>query len=135
MIFESDLTVSANTQQASPAELEMDLTHGIIHRLEVWFPPGCRGQVKVVISRNGHQLWPTNADGQLKADAFTISFPVWYELEDRPYKVWVRAWSPGTSYDHNITIRLGVQRREILMPPRAEVGILRRLERLIFGRT
>ena len=134
MIYEYDLVVPLNTLEASPASVEMKLCHGIVHKLEVTFPPGCHNAVKVVVRRALHQVWPTNPDGQLKANGYTISYPVWYELEEAPYILTAWAWSPGTTYSHTITIRLGIQRREILQPGQEERGIIKRLGALILGR-
>ena len=134
MIYEYDLVVAADTKEASPASVEMELSHGIVHKLEVSFPGGCKNTVKVVINRALHQVWPTNPDGQIKANGFTVSFPVWYELEEAPYLLTAWAWAPGTTYSHTVTIRLGIQRREHLQLPREEMGIIRRLGALILGR-
>lgn len=134
MIYEYDLVVPANTLAATPVSVDMKLSHGIVHKLEVSFPPGCNNAVKVVINRALHQVWPTNPDGQVKANGYTVSFPVWYELEEAPYVLTAWAWSPGTTYSHTVTIRMGIQRREVLHPPREEVGIIRKLGELILGR-
>lgn len=109
--------------------------HGILHKIEVDFPPGCRKMVKVIIRCPGlFQVSPLNPDGQHKADAYTISYPAWYPLEEEPYMLVAEAWSPGTTYPHNITIRLGIEKREALEPGREAIGILTRLRDLIFGR-
>ena len=134
MIYEYDLVLPADTKEATPEPLVMQLTHGIIHRVEISFPSGCNGQVKVVIRRALHQVFPTNPDGQLKANGFTISGPVWYELEEAPYQLEAYGWSPDTSYDHTITIRLYIERREVLEPGAETVGIIGRLGALILGR-
>lgn len=133
MLYEYDLVVPAHTPATAPVNTEMVLTQGIIHRLEVTFPAGCGNEVHVVIRRAVHQVWPTNPGGTMKGNFWTISVPVWYEMEEAPYRLHAYGWSPGANFPHTITIRLGLERRELLMPPREELAILRRLGGLIFG--
>lgn len=133
MIYEFDIVVPANTSASNPVVQEMRLSRGIIHKLEVQFPYGCRFMVKIAIRRGLHQVWPTNPDGSIKAEGFTVSFPVFYPLEKAPYKLQALAWAPGTTYSHTVTVRLGIEPREVLMPERPELGFLKRLEQLIFG--
>ena len=133
MLYAYELVVPANTPESAPVSQVMKLTVGVVHKLEVFFPAGNLHLVKVVIMDGLHQVWPTNPDGQLKADNYTISYPVWYELTGEPYELTAYGWSPGTTYNHTITIRLGLDRREILLPGEASAGILQRLGKLIFG--
>lgn len=133
MIFDYTLTIPANTPESAPEPLELPLTHGIIHKIAVIFQAGCRHQVSLVIKRGLHQVWPTNPDGALKGDFFPIEGPVWYELEDEPYVLEAYGWSPGTTYDHVVTIRLWIARREILIPPSESEGIISKLGKYFFG--
>ncbi len=134
MIYEYDLAIPANTLATAPARQECVLTAGIVHRLEVTWPDGCNGLVRVYVCRGLHQVWPSNASGRLTGNGRTLSIPVWYELEDAPYVLTVYGDSPGATYAHTITVAFGVQRREVLIPPSPEAGILSRLSDLIFGR-
>ena len=134
MLFEYDLVIPADTPASSPVKLEMPLARGIIHKAEAQFLFGCRGLVFVTIRRALHQVIPNNPDGSLKAEGYVISFPLYYPLEEAPYKLEAYGWSPGTSFSHTITLRFGIEPREVLEPPRPELGFLKRLESLIFGR-
>ena len=134
MIYEYDLTVPANTPANAPAILDMPLAQGVIHKIAVVFPAGCRHQVKVIIRRALHQVWPTNPDGQLKGDFFPIEGPVWYELDEAPFKLEAYGWSPDTTFNHTVTIRLWLQRKEILLPGQQAFGFMERIGNLLFGR-
>ncbi len=134
MVFEYDLVIPADTKAADPVKLEMPLASGIIHKVECQFLFGCRGLVFVAIKRALHQVFPANPDGAFKAEGYVISFPCYYSLEESPYQLEAYGWSPGTTYQHIVTIRLGIEDRAVLEPPRPEVGFLSKLEQLIFGR-
>ncbi len=133
MIFSKDLTVPANTPATAPVSAVMQLSQGIVHRVEVGFPAGCHAAVLVTINRAIHQVWPDNPDGALKGDNWTISVDTWYELDQPPYELTVLCWSPGTTYEHTVTVRLVVDRREDLQPPNSEAGILTRIARTLWG--
>lgn len=134
MIFEHDLTVPANTAESSRASTTLTLEKGIVHQLDVLFPFGCNGEVLVVIKRGQHQVWPSNGQGQLKGDGFPITGKVWLELEEEPFELTAEGWSPDTTYPHVVTIRLWMQRREILEPGGDVPGIIRRVGAVLLGR-
>ena len=108
MRYSFDFTVPANTLKAAPATLALDLSPGVVTQLEVAFPPGPNNEVKLVIYRSEHQVWPTNPDGVLAWDDYTMVSPEAYRLDEAPFGFQARAWSPGTTYAHTITIRLTV---------------------------
>lgn len=134
MIYEYDLAIPANTPAATPVRQDCVLTAGIVHRLEVTWPDGCNGLVRVSIARGIHQVWPANPTGRLTGNGRTLSIPVWYELESGPYVLTIYGDSEGATYAHTVTVAFGVQRREVLIPPNPEAGLLRRMGELIFGR-
>lgn len=135
MIYEYTLTVPAGTEQNDPAELRMKLTDGIVHKVEVIGDGGEHNLVRLVINDGLHQAFPTNPDGQFHPGFFSISYPEYYPLEVAPYELVASAWSPDTSYAHQVVIRLGIERRDVLEPAREAIGILGKLKDLIFGRS
>ena len=132
MLFEYDLTIPANTPASAKVRLDMVLARGIIHDVGVDFRAGARHEVNVVINRATHQVFPANPDGYFKGDFWPIRYSTWEPLEESPYQLEAYGWSPGTSFNHVVTIRLNIDLREVLEPPRPELGFLRRLEQLIF---
>lgn len=108
MFYDFALTVTADTKEATPVTEELDLCYGIIHRVEVGFPAGCHGMVKIKIFRNEHQAFPTNPDGYLAADKYTIGIDESFDLTVEPFKLKVVGYSPDTIFDHAITIRIGI---------------------------
>ena len=133
MLFEYELTIPANTPANSPVRLDMRLARGIIHDVGVDFRAGARHEVFVMIRRAVHQVFPANPDGYFKGDFFPIRYSTWEPLEEAPYKLEAYGWSPGTTYAHVVTIRLNIDPREVLIPPDASAGIIRRIGQLIFG--
>ena len=134
MLFEYGLTVTADTKEASPVELDALLCAGTVTRVDVQFPAGCVSMVNVSIWRHDHQVWPINLDGAIASEDFVVSFPASYDLEDEPFAFTVKGWSPDTTYDHLITVRFALLSLEEAQGARGLPGLLRRLAALILGR-
>lgn len=108
MFYDFAIKVKKGTREDDPEEVELNLTHGIIHRVEVEFYPGPRRYVFVRILHHRHQLWPTNIDSAFCSDAYTIAFDEYEELKEAPYNLTVIAYSPAADYDHVVVVRIGI---------------------------
>lgn len=117
MFYRYSLLVPANTPKTTPVHTTMYLTRGIIHQVEIAFPPGCAGLVHVAIFRFEHQAWPTNPDEQFAWD--NISLVIRNEafgLIDHPYNLSLRAWSEDDTFPHTIVCRIGVKLPDLNRP-------------------
>lgn len=114
MFYDYAVTVPAGTSPRNPVAQELKLTAGLIIRLDIEFPAGCRGYVSAVIRRGSHQLYPTNPSGVLNAEDFTVQAWDFYPLLTEPYSVKCYAWSPDANYDHVLTVRIDLVRIEDL---------------------
>lgn len=108
MIYETAITIPANTSRTNPQRTDIKLTAGILSRLNVQFPPGCVGLAHISIWWQSHQLYPTNPDADISADDYTVDFEVYFPLDTAPYVLSVRGYNEDDTYDHTITVRFGV---------------------------
>lgn len=108
MYYNFAITVPAGTAQASPKTETLELTKGIIHRVEVEFHAGCKGYVSCRLKHHLHQLYPTNPQGVFSTDNYAIPIDDYFELKAEPYSLKFEGWSPNATYDHEIIIRVGV---------------------------
>jgi len=114
MFYDFAVVVPAGTTEREPAEVTLKLTAGLIIRIDVEFPAGCRGYVSAVVKVGGHQLYPTNPAGAMNAEDFTVQAWDFYPLMEAPYTLKVKAWSPVTDYPHTLTVRVDLVRLEDL---------------------
>ena len=135
MLFQYDLTVPADTAKASPATLSAPLSAGTVVGVSVQFPAGCSGLVDVSIWRSDHQLWPVNLDEGISGEDAIIPWPESYDLDDEPFAVTLKGWSPGTTYQHVITFRFALLPLEEARAARGLPALLRGLGRVLLGRT
>lgn len=112
MFYDFAITVPAGRAESTPVEQVMKLTKGVIHRVEVQFPIGCAALAHCRIYHEEHQLFPTNPPGSFATDGYTIPIDDNFELNTEPYSLKARCWNDDDTYQHIITIRVGVLRGE-----------------------
>jgi len=112
MFFCWDITVEAGTPEKEPLEEWLSLPKGIITSVEIKFPRGCHGMVKVRLFKEALQLVPLAEDEWVTGDGESVPTETYAELLDFPYKLKLKACSPDTEYDHIITVRIGVEAEE-----------------------
>lgn len=103
-----DITVTANTLDASPIEETLKLTKGVIVRCDIKFPAGIHGLVKVRLLHHTFQLIPLNRGEYVTGDDETVPTETYFELKESPYSLKFEGSSPGTKYAHTITVRVTV---------------------------
>ena len=109
MFYPWDITIPANTPEATPIKQKLILTAGIIKNVHIKFPAGCHGMVKVRLFRWGFQLIPL-VDGEwITGDDETVPTETYYELSATPFSLMFKGCSPDTSYDHTISVRIEME--------------------------
>lgn len=108
MFYDKAFTVPANTARSSPVETVLQLSHGVMHYLEIGFPAGCAALAHLVLLHQDHQLYPTNPEGSFAADYHIIPIRDYFELFYEPFALKLRGWNLDDSYPHTITVRIGI---------------------------
>jgi len=116
MIYNFSVSVATTNTATAPLKTTHKLTHGIIHKLDIVFPPGCLGLVGIAIFNGLHQLWPTNPTEYFISDDETISFREHYELIEEPFELYSVGYTMDDTYDHTIVLRIGILPVYILAP-------------------
>lgn len=112
MFYDFAITVPANTLESAPVVQSLKLTAGVIQKVSILFPPGPHGMVKLRLRENGHQFLPTNPDGYFASDDEVLEIDEFYELTTEPYSLKAVGYSDGTTYNHTISVRIGILRPE-----------------------
>lgn len=103
-----DITITADTKEATPKEQQLELPIGIITKVDIKFPAGCHGMVKVRLSRWTFQLVPLSSGEWVTGDNETIPTETYYELFEVPTFLTFKGCSPDTVNLHKITVRIEV---------------------------
>lgn len=115
MIYNFTITTDLNTTYANRKLTRIVLAPGIVHRLEILFPPGPAGLLHVLITDGLHQVWPTNPDEDFASDDEVVAFNEYYEMRRRPFELQVYTWNLDDSYNHTLILRIGVLPRKQLL--------------------
>lgn len=131
MDYVYDLTIPPNTSKDDPEELKLPTFSGVIHLVEIGFPPGPANKVHVAVKQGLHQVWPSNPDGSYHWDNRVYSKREHYPIgRDAPSLV-LQGWSPGATKSHTIQFSFSVLPVEIMEPWRVQLGILDTLLKLL----
>ena len=131
MFYDFAVEVTANTLESAPKEQSLKLTAGVIQRLSILFPPGPHGMVKLKLMEGGHQFLPTNPEGYFATDDEVLNIDEFYELKTEPYTLKAVAFSPGTTYNHTISMRIGILRPEEVEKASGLMAALKKFLKLV----
>lgn len=108
MIYRFGISTPANTGASAKKRTNLKITAGVIHQLDLIFPPGPQGLLHVQINRGLNQVWPSNPEGSFAADNNMISFRERYEIMTEPYELEAYTWNEDDTYAHGVIIRIGI---------------------------
>ena len=109
MLFSFDVTVPANTLSDSPVEEAARLVTGDVTRIGILFRDGPAWLVHAVVEDQLHRLVPANPDGTINEDGGIAWSILKYPLTGNPPQLIMKAWSPGTRYQHILTFYFDVE--------------------------
>ena len=96
--------------------LDLRMTAGVIHQVDVLFQDGCDHEANVVIFRGDHQLWPSNRGSTMKGNATVISFREFLELHPGDNELTAFIWGDGTIDAVDVIIQIGLLPKKVLQP-------------------
>jgi hypothetical protein len=116
MFYIFSYTPSASDTAASPHEIELDLTAGVIHQVDVLFQSGCSHKVFLQIFDGNLQVWPSNRGEKMRGDATIISFREFYNLSPGHNRLTAKIWTTLTTTFYEIILQIGILPKAALQP-------------------
>ena len=116
MFYVFSHTPEATLTEATAAEIELKLTPGIIHQVDVLFQDGCDHETHVQIFQGNYQVWPSNRGENLRGNATVISFREFYELTSKLNILTAHIWSTGSTPWEEVIIQIGLLPKRIIQP-------------------
>lgn len=108
MDYVFELAIPAETARTDAVVEELSLPKGMIQRVAIYFPWGCKNLAHVSVWHNEHQLWPSNPDRDYSGNELLLEFPENYELKSAWSRFTVRGWNEDDTYSHTPVIWLTV---------------------------
>lgn len=97
-------------------KLDIDLTAGVIHQVDVLFQDGCNHEIFIQIHQGGHQLWPSNRGAELRGNATVVSFREFYKLTPGNTDLTIKFRSTLVGVWPEVIIQIGILPERILQP-------------------
>jgi len=98
-----------------PLQTVLIVTSGLVYKVEVDFPPGPSGLLKLQIFDGGHQVWPSTPGEYFVTDGYCISFDDTFLKLVAPFQFDIYTWNEDTVHAHGVTVRIGMVSSEIYM--------------------
>jgi len=116
MFYSWPIAVAAGNTVSNKKEIEMTMSAGVIHQVDILFPDDCDHNIRVQIFDANLQLFPSNRDGTIRGDATVVSFRDFYELKPENNILKAYAWWADTETAQTVWVQIGVLPRSILQP-------------------
>jgi len=116
MFYTFSHTVTTANIITAKKELDLRMSAGVIHQVDVLFQDGCDHEVNVQIFQANFQLWPSNRGATMKGNATVISFREFMELEPGGSELTAYIWGDGVVTGKEVVIQIGLLPKRILQP-------------------
>lgn len=116
MFYSYEIEAPASTGVGAVKEVEMSMSAGIIHQVDVLFPDTADHAIAVQIFDASLQLWPSNRGARIRGDATVVSFRDFYEMTIQNNILTAKAWRLSTGDAVTAFIHIGVLPRSVLQP-------------------
>lgn len=116
MFYTFPIAVAAGNTVANKAKINMDMSAGVIHQVDVLFPDDCDHNIRVQVFDANFQLWPSNRNGAIRGDATVVSFRDFYPMKAANNVLTGKAWWEDAETAQTIFIQIGVLPLSVLQP-------------------
>lgn len=113
MIFSARIYTPPNTAESSPLTTALQMSEGLVYRLEVHFPDGNCGNHGMRVMRGAVQLWPTTVGEYFVGSGTVIAFDDLYLLEQPPYQFEIETFNIDTTNQQEVSFYCGIVSRQL----------------------
>ena len=131
MLYTKDITFSSGGTVNNQTSSNIKAAKGIIHKIDIVFPSGCEGLVKVAIFLGSNSITPSTAGMTVSGNGEIVTVPEFIELRKDFNIITIKGFNEDDTYDHTISFRIYVLPKRVLLPVGATEGILAGLKSLI----
>jgi hypothetical protein len=116
MFYSYEIEAPSSTDEGAKKSIEMEMSAGIIHQVDVLFPDTADHDIAVQIWAANLQLWPSNRGATIRGDATVVSFRDFYEMTASNNILTGKAWRLSTGDAITIFVHIGVLPLSVLQP-------------------
>lgn len=115
MIYTANITTTSGTTKAAPKITSINVTKGLVYRVEFYFPPGSFGLLGVAVFDGLYQCWPSTIGDFFISDNETIGFDDLLIKESAPFEFKVITYNEDDTFEHFVAVRIGLVSREVFL--------------------
>lgn len=116
MFYVFSKTPVVENTKADPFKLEMKLSAGVIHQVDILFQDGANHEEFVQIFYGGVQLWPSNRGEYLRGNSIIISFREFLDLPPGNNLLVAHISTTLSSSFKEVLIQIGVLPLKVIQP-------------------
>jgi len=116
MFYVFNYTPDGDDTEDDPYLLEMDLSVGVVHQVDILFQDGCVHEEFVQIFQANFQMWPTNRGKSFRGNATVISFRDFSELTPGNTLLTAKIWTTLDEDFKEIIVQIGLLPKKVLQP-------------------
>lgn len=116
MFYSWEVAVAAGNIESNKKQIELPMSAGIIHQIDVLFPDTADHDIRVQIWDRNLQLWPSNRNATIRGDATVVSFRDFYEMKADNNVLIAKGWLTDAGKACSVFVQIGVLPRSILQP-------------------
>lgn len=131
MQYTKEITFTKNGSLTNQISSTIKAARGVIHKIDIVFPPGCFGLVKVQLFLGGHPIAPSTTNMSYSGDSEAIIIPEFIHLRKDFNLITITGFNEDDTDGHTILFRIYVLPEEILLPTSTTSGILESLKALV----
>ena len=135
MLHSKHITLAANKTEAQATRTWFKVNKGVIYRVWLEFPPGCKVLVKFRMYLDEHPILPVEKDAYIVGNAYTFVYPLMVEIKTEPQTITIESWNTDEVYNHTINVQLLIIPKEWVQPVGASEGIIAALRSLFQQRS
>lgn len=115
MLFETSITIPANTASSNPTTVMLGIAHGIITKIMVRPRAGHQNLAHCAILHREHQIAPSTEGMDLHGEFFPIDWEEYYESYQPPYELKIKGWNDDDTLPHTFTVYVVVLPRKAII--------------------
>ena len=124
MEYETELTVTAGTEEKDPKDKTLSLEKGSLYGY-VDFPFGCANLVQIRVRHGSFQIAPFNRQGWLKGSGTRVVFADRYDLKEPPWSIRIEGSAPNATLDHTVVVHAEILPTHVAKPEEVLSGQLK----------
>jgi len=115
MIYTANITTDKDTAQTDLKKTVINVTKGLVYKVEFYFPSGSAGLMGVAVFDGLFQVWPSNVGEFFVGEDQEIDFDDLYLKEAAPYELQCYTYNTDDTYEHFVSVRIGLVSKEAFM--------------------